>query len=363
MQNNPKIGIIYDDTFIKEHIPPSPKPVFISYENPFRIKFILEFLKKRNLFQDPNVLIVNPQMINDSILKLAHSDYHINTIRNLSERGGRFLGDEIFLSENSYHVAKMAVAGAIKAVESIVKKEYNFTFALIRPPGHHAVREKPSGLCLFNNIALAIYYLREKMKFNEKIAIIDIDNHFGDGLCQYFYEDPSVLYFSIHEFDFIEGDVGYIDELGEGKGEGTNINFPVPPGITDNIFLEFFDLLNHILEQYKPGLIIVAAGFDMYFADPIGNCNLTSYSYYNFAKKIIEVANRVCNGKISFILEGGYSLIGLPYCVYSIIRAMLNQKYKRPDHEFIRFKERNRKFIVGIKKELINLLKKYWNII
>ncbi|MHA1149631.1 MAG: histone deacetylase family protein [Promethearchaeota archaeon] len=356
-----KIGIVTDKEFAQHHIPPAPNPLFISFETPLRIVSILKYFEKIDLFKDRRLVKLNPKVIDKSIIKLAHSEYHISKVKKMSERGG-YIGEEIFIEEDTFELAKKAVGGAIQAVEKVLNKEVTHSIALIRPPGHHAVREKPSGLCLFNNIAISVYYLREKLYFNKKIAIIDIDAHFGDGTCQYFYEDPNILYISIHEFDFEEGDDGYIDELGENSAEGMNINFPVPYGLIDENFSEFIDILDPLLKEFSPEFIIVATGFDMYYDDPIGNCSLTTYSYYNFAKEIGRIADEICKGRLAFILEGGYSITGLPYCVRSLIQGLLSDDYLRPDHEFIEFFDICGQEISEMKAELIKLLGKYWNV-
>ncbi len=363
MPEKKRVGIIVDDDFASKHIPPYQKPVFLSFENPSRIQFILDYFNKVNLFDDKRVMRIRPKEVDDSVLKLAHTKYYINSIKRLSSRGGGLIGDEVFVTEDTYSLAKKAVGGAIEAVERVLNKELDQSFALIRPPGHHAIRENGSGLCIFNNIATAILYLRERLNYKKRIAIIDIDDHFGDGVCQYFYEDPSVLYCSIHEFDYIDWDVGDIDELGEDEGEGTNINFPVPTGISDDDFLEFLDIIEPVLKEYGPDLIIVAAGFDMHFDDPIGSCNLTSNAYYIFAQNILRIAEDVCDGKLAFILEGGYSLVALPYCVHSVIKALLQEKYERPDFEYKDFSKKSpTREVAKIKSALKKLLSDYWSI-
>jgi acetoin utilization deacetylase AcuC-like enzyme len=356
-----KIGIIIDDDFAIKNVPPYPRPTFLSYETPLRIKSILNLLEKKGVFKNERIIKKKPIYIEDSVLNLAHTTYHINSIKNFSNRGYGLLGDEIFITEDTFELAKKAVGGAIQAIRSVLNSDVNQSFALIRPPGHHALQEKASGLCIFNNIANSIIYLRRKLPYNKKIAIIDIDAHFGDGLVQYFYDDPNVLYFSVHEFDFVEGGIGFIDELGEGEGLGKSINFPVPMNISDKEFLEFMDLLEPILNEFTPDLIIVAAGFDLYFDDPIGNGLLTSISYYNFTEKILKIAEKICNGKMAFILEGGYSLIGLPHCVHAVIMALIGEEYVPPIYEKVQFstevKDEN---ISKIKSSLKILLGNYW---
>jgi acetoin utilization deacetylase AcuC-like enzyme len=356
------IGLIVDDDFASKHVPPYPRPSFISFEHPHRIKAVLNHLERNNILSNERIFKVNPREVTKDIIELTHSKYHIEAIQKISNMGGGLLEEEVFLTEETYNLARKALGGAIDAIEGVICNKYTQSFALIRPPGHHAFREKASGLCIFNNIANAIFHSRKLLGFDQKIAIIDIDDHFGDGLARYFYDDPTVLYFSIHEFDFTEGDLGMVDELGIDEGVGKNINFPVPEGINNEDFLYCLEMLDPILNEFQPALIIIAAGFDMYYADPIGNCSLTSIAYHKFACKILEIAEKVCKGKISFILEGGYNIIGLPYCIEAVIKALLKEKYEIPDYEKnLSFSnESNRKDIEKIKNYLKNLLKPYW---
>ncbi|MFW9972087.1 MAG: histone deacetylase [Candidatus Odinarchaeota archaeon] len=362
MISNIKIGVIIDDDFSSKNVPPYPHPTFFSYETPLRIKSVITYLEKGRIFDDKRIYEIKPLDIEEEIIYLAHTKYHVDSLKALSSRGNGLLGEEVYITEDTYELAKKAIGGAISAVTSVINRDINQSIALIRPPGHHALREKASGLCIFNNIANSILFLRQKLQYNKKIAIIDIDAHFGDGLVQYFYEDPTVLYFSIHEFDFIEGEIGFIDELGSGDGLGRSINFPIPFNSTDDDFLEFFEILEPILKEFMPDLIIIAAGFDMYFADPIGNCLLTSISYYKFTEKILKIAEDICEGKLSFILEGGYDLIGLPVCVYSIIQALFKERYERPHFEYLDFSSNSKKSEIGkIKSSLKKLLANYWS--
>ncbi|MFX0166360.1 MAG: histone deacetylase [Candidatus Hodarchaeota archaeon] len=361
MTRTSKIGIITDDDFAIKNVPPYPHPIFLSYESPLRIRSVLDFLEMKEVFLNERIIRIGFIPIIESVLGLAHTKYHIDSVRNFSKRGYGLLGDETFITEDTFELARKAVGGTIQAIKSVLNSDVNQSFALVRPPGHHALQEKASGLCIFNNIANSILYLKKQLHYKKKIAIIDIDAHFGDGLVQYFYEDPNVLYFSVHEFDFVEGDIGFIDELGEGEGIGKSINFPIPMNISDKEFLEFMDLLEPILNEFNPDLIIVAAGFDMYFADPIGNGLLTSISYYNFTEKLLKLSERICEGKLAFILEGGYSLIGLPQCVYAVIKALLGEQYKTPIFEKIQLStEVKNEDISKIKSSLRKLLANYW---
>ncbi|TFG01945.1 MAG: histone deacetylase [Promethearchaeota archaeon] len=364
MTQEQKIGIIIDEDFAKKHAPPYPRPMFLSFETPLRIKVILDCMDREGIWKDDRIIKIKPKIISDDLLKLAHTTYYIESIKRLSKIGGGLLGDEVYVTGDTYELAKKAAGGAIVAIEQVIQKQVNQAFAIVRPPGHHALREMGSGLCIFNNIAISILYLRKILKYEKKIAIIDIDDHFGDGLVQYFYDDPSVLYFSVHEFDFVEGDIGFVNELGEKEGIGKSINFPIPYGITDEDFLEFMEVLEPILYQFTPDLIIVATGFDMHFDDTIGNCFLTSRSYYNFAQRILKIAEDVCGGKVAFILEGGYSLMGLPLCANAVLKALLKEKYEQPSVEMnsLTMKSKTIKIeIEKIKNALFSLLQDYWN--
>ncbi|MHA2391468.1 MAG: histone deacetylase family protein [Promethearchaeota archaeon] len=362
MPQTNKIGIIVDEDFSSKNNPPYPHPIFLSYESPMRIRAIINYLERQGIFDNERISKIEATPVEESILHLAHTNYHIESIKNFSSRGFGLLGDEVFVTGDTFDLAKKAVGGTLRAIESVLNNDVNQSFALVRPPGHHALQEKASGLCIFNNIANSVIYLRKKLHNDQKIAIIDIDAHFGDGLVQYFYDDPSVLYFSIHEFDFIDGDIGFIDELGVEDGLGRSINFPVPSNISDVDFLEFMDILEPILEEFKPQLIIVAAGFDLYFDDPVGNGLLTSLSYYRFTESLLKIAENLCEGKLAFILEGGYSLVGLPHCVYAVIKAFLGEDYEEPIFERINFLEETKKDeIKKIKDSLKKLLSNYWN--
>ncbi|MFX1601022.1 MAG: histone deacetylase [Promethearchaeota archaeon] len=355
------IGIIIDEDFASKNIPPYPHPIFSSYESPLRIQSVLKFLERKKVFNDKRIIKISPKIIDESVISLAHTKYYIDSIKHLSNLGGGLLNEEVFITADTFELAKKAIGGTIQALEDVINQKVNQSIALIRPPGHHALRESGSGLCVFNNIANAILFLREELQYDKKIAIIDIDNHFGDGLVQYFYDDPNVLYFSIHEYDFVEGDIGFIDELGNGAGLGKNINFPIPMNSVDNDFLESMEILEPILREYLPDLIIIAAGFDMHFTDPIGNCLLTTCSYYNFSKNLLNITEEICDGKLTFILEGGYSIIGLPICIHSVIQALLKEEYERPPLEYLDFSNNTKKNeITKIKSILKNLLADFW---
>ena len=192
MTADQKIGIVIDEDFALKNNPPYPHPIFLSYENPLRIRVILEYFDKIKLWEDKRIIKLEPKLIDEELLNLAHTKYYIDTVKRLSTFGSGILSEEVFITKDTFSLAKKAVGGAIEAIEKVITKEISQSVALVRPPGHHALREKGSGLCIFNNIANTILYLRKELNYNKKIAIVDIDDHFGDGLVQYFYPSQYV---------------------------------------------------------------------------------------------------------------------------------------------------------------------------
>jgi len=360
-----KLGIISDKDFEILNYPPYPRPYFESFETPLRIKCIMDYFEKNNLFEDNRIKKIPIQTFDEieTIIELVHTKYHIDSIKSFSHMGSGNIGESVFITRDTFLLAKKAVEGTITAFNSVLTGDVQQSFAFIRPPGHHALREVASGLCIFNNIAVGIQYLRKIKKTAKKIAIIDIDNHYGDGIAKFFYEDPDVLYFSVHEYDFEQGELGFIHELGSKEGIGHNINFPIPYKTTDKQYLEFFDVLELIFSEFQPDIIIVACGFDCHYTDPIGNCLLTANSYIQFTQKLLRLAKEICDGKISFILEGGYNLNALPICSYSIIKTLLGDPVALPTVEKIIFPEDSEitETITRIKTELKGLLKDFWS--
>lgn len=357
------VGIVSHKDFEVLNEPPYPKPYFESFESPLRIKCIMDYFEKMKLFNDDRIKKIPINVYDEKNIELVHSKYHIESVKFFSNLGSGSIGESIFITSDTYALSKKAIDATITALSCVLDGTVNQSFAFIRPPGHHALRDVGSGLCIFNNIAVAIQYLKKIKKTANKIGIIDIDNHYGDGLAKFFYEDPDVLYFSIHEYDFDQGELGFIYELGESESAGKNINFPIPPKTTDKYFSELFDIVNPVFTEFKPDIIVVACGFDFHYTDPIGNCLLTAKAYIEFAKKALDLANKICDGKISFVLEGGYSLTALPICSYSMIKTLIGDQIELPFEEKIQLPEDPDvpETISRIKTELLDLLKNFWD--
>lgn len=320
-----------------------PKPFFETYESPLRCKITWEHLKQIGFVSrdfrgtriqtntDRNLVIKKPEPLTKDDIRLVHSRYHLEMVERFTEFGCGQLGNSVLATEDTMEIALLSAGGAYEAISDVFNNKYSQSFALIRPPGHHAMPGTPDGLCIFNNIAVSIAKLRKDNKFNGKIAIIDIDAHYGNGLAEIFYEDPDVLYTSIHEMDFMMGEDGFFGEIGFGDGLGYNICFPVRYGSGDIVLKKYCNFIEPFLNDFSPDLIIIASGFDGHWADPIGNLNYTSKGYKHFANWIKAVSSQLCGGKVAFCLEGGYNLIMLP----RLIETVISQFVDAPKTEYI----------------------------
>lgn len=280
----------------------------------------------------------------EKYLELVHSKDYINSIKNHNNLKN-FWDPETIVSEKSYEVACHAIGASIMASQ-------NSDFALIRPPGHHAGISRGAGFCLFNNIAIASKKLVGEGK---KVFILDFDGHFGDGTSEIFYNSKKVLYLSTHQYPAYPGKDG-IEKIGDGEGKGYNINITLSPESGDDLFLRSIKEFLPIVQQFKPDIVGVSAGFDGHWADPLLELKFSANAYYEVGKIISE------NFKNIFaVLEGGYNINFLPKCVYNFIAGVNRQKikFKEPkttSDDFI--KSTHQKRIKKLKK----ILSKYWTL-
>ncbi len=330
-----------------------PRPYLESFEDPNRLKLTIDYLDKNSILKNDDICVFKPKVAESSDLLKVHSPYLLQIVENISERGGGEVGNSSLASEDTFHLSCLAAGGAMLSSEIIVKENINFSFALIRPPGHHAGVSRAAGLCFFNNIAIAVENLRANYGF-QKFLILDFDTHFGDGTSEIFYSDPSVLYISFHEYE----ERGFFDEIGHGAGEGLNINLPLPLGTSDDGFiLAFESIFEPLAKSFNPDLMLISAGFDGHFADPVGNMNLTSRAYEIVTKKIKEMKKRAV-----FILEGGYSLIALPISIAAVISALIDVEFTPFDLRFAPSFPRRIEKVEVVLKEAYSFLSDYWDI-
>ena len=256
-------------------------------------------------------------------LQLVHPAQHVETIRAASARGGlEWVGPEARVSAGTWTAAVLAAGGLLEAVDRVVAGELDNAFVCCRPPGHHASAEQAMGFCLFNSVAVAARYLQSRHGLR-RIAIVDWDVHHGNGTQEIFYDDPSVLFVSLHQDDLYPKGLGALAQRGTGDGEGTTVNVPLPPGTGDDGYRYAFErVVAPALERFRPDFILVSAGQDAAATDPHGRMSVTTEGFRTLARETRRVAEELCGGRVVALLEGGYRLDHLPLCNLAIVEAL-----------------------------------------
>lgn len=238
-----------------------------------------------------------------------HDQSLVDRVASTAGKSYDFLDQDTATSAQSYEAACSAAGSVMKGVDLLMEGEVDNGFALVRPPGHHAERDRSMGFCLFNNIALAACHAREKHGL-ERIMIVDWDLHHGNGTQFSFYNSPETLYISTHQYPYYPG-TGSLEEVGTGEGEGYTVNIPLPGGLGDTDYAAIFnDIIVPIGTSYDPQLILVSAGFDIYHGDPLGSMSVGPPGFSYMTRSLVQLAEEVCSGRILVTLEGGYNLKG-----------------------------------------------------
>jgi acetoin utilization deacetylase AcuC-like enzyme len=258
-----------------------------------------------------NVLVLPSRRAEFAEITLCHEPYYVESVLKLIASGETELaGGDVSVCEESGEVALHAAGGVIDVVDAVLTDRVQNAFCAVRPPGHHARPAAAMGFCIFNNIAIAARHAQRQHGVG-RIAIIDWDVHHGNGTQEIFYSDGSVLFFSTHQWPWYPG-TGHSSETGEGQGLGLTINCPLPAGSgRKEVFSAFRERLFPALENHRPELLLVSAGFDSRAGDPLGQFLLTDADFADLTDMLLDFANRACKGRIVSILEGGYNLSGL----------------------------------------------------
>ena len=264
--------------------------------------------------------VLAPLAATSEHLARVHDPDYLSMLREVAGRAVA-LDADTYTSPQSYDVAMLAAGAAVGAVEHVLDGPRASTaFALVRPPGHHAERNRAMGFCLFNNIAIAAAHARAQGL--ERVAIVDYDVHHGNGTQWSFYDDPSVLFVSSHQYPFYPG-TGAAADVGRDRGQGFTVNLPLEAGAGDADYdLVYRAITWPIVEQFKPQLILVSAGFDAFKDDPIGGMRVTAAQFERLTAAIVDIAGRVCDGRVVAVLEGGYDIVGLGACIRAAIAAL-----------------------------------------
>ena len=290
-------------------------------ETASRLTTIMSHIK--NVGTLDKLISIKPQAATVEQIARVHSSSYISDIESFVKCGGGYLDGDTVASPASYEAAIYAAGGVISAVDAVMSNKATYAFALVRPPGHHAVRSTAMGFCIFNNIAIAARDAIAKHKL-ERVLIVDFDVHHGNGTQDAFYSESSVLYFSTHQYPFYP-ESGGVDEIGSGDGEGYTVNVPMPGGCGDAEYMRAFEeVLVPVAKRYKPQLILISAGFDAHWADSISSMQVTTTGYARMAAILKVLADELCDRKLVFALEGGYNVEELAESVDATINVLLD---------------------------------------
>jgi len=272
----------------------------------------------------PALLEIAPQPASMAQILAVHHPRVLESLRAATQRGGGWFDQDTYCTAGSLDAALLAAGAAVRAVEAVELGQAANAFAIVRPPGHHATPDRPMGFCLFNNVAIAARHATMALGV-ERVAIVDYDVHHGNGTQDCFYDDPQVLFCSTHATPLYP-DSGEMHEYGLDGGYGNTLNIPLPHGSGDRTLLRVFDdLILPAIHDFAPQLLIVSAGYDGHWADPLGPFTLSTRGYAALTRRLVDLAGAVCQGKIVLVLEGGYDPAALGECVVTSLRALLGQ--------------------------------------
>jgi acetoin utilization deacetylase AcuC-like enzyme len=266
---------------------------------------------------------IPPRLATEGEITRLHDPVYVSRIREQSEAWGGDGGDgDTPFGRGSYEVALLAVGGVMAAVDAVLDGQITNAYALVRPPGHHAVADMGMGYCLFGNIALAARHA-QVVRGLRRLAIVDWDVHHGNGTQDFFYDDPTVLTISLHQDNNFPLDSGAVTSNGAGAGAGANINVPLPPGSGRGAYNAAFErVVVPALDRFEPELILVASGFDASAMDPLGRMALPSGAYKGLTRYVLDAADRHCDGRLVLAHEGGYAEELVPFCGLAVLEEL-----------------------------------------
>ena len=304
-------AFLYDDLYLK-HDAGAFHP-----ENPERLRAILRGLRESQLWD--RLVHVPPIEATRDQIQLTHTSELFEFVRAASLRGSYQVDPDTHISRHSFDAALLAAGAAVRAVSGIMENEFSNAFAAVRPPGHHATPNHAMGFCLFNNIAIAARWLIKQYQL-KRVLIVDWDVHHGNGTQDIFWEDPSVIYLSLHKKYHYPG-TGWEDETGGGSAEGTKINYPIGH---DANYMEAFRAGLAKTDQFHPEFILISCGFDAHENDPLGNLGLTNENYAELTEMLFDFAAKFDHQRVFSILEGGYDYDALAKASAAHVQVLLN---------------------------------------
>jgi acetoin utilization deacetylase AcuC-like enzyme len=276
-------------------------------EMPARYTAVMDTLRADKKFWE-TLIEITPEKAGKGVVQAAHTPRHFKEVEEAFANGQMYLDADTVISMKSFDVSLYGVGAATTAVDSVMSGKVSNAFVASRPPGHHATAENAMGFCVFNNVAVAARYAQNRYKEIERVAIVDWDVHHGNGTQGIFYNDPTVHFFSMHQYPWYPG-TGSRGETGHGRGLGTTLNVPVKAHTpADEQKRVFEQALEQIATNFKPDIIFISAGFDSHRTDPLGQLRLEDDDFVSMTRSVMQWATDVCKGRIVSCLEGGYNL-------------------------------------------------------
>ncbi|MDQ6735000.1 MAG: histone deacetylase [Nitrospirota bacterium] len=311
-----RTGFVYHPQYL-EHDMGAGHP-----ESPDRLRAIVTRLERGDVLS--RLVRIEPAPASDEWIMQVHTASYVETLKRRAPTSGRVsLDPDTSISSGSLAAAYLAAGGALAAADAIVAGSVEHAFCAVRPPGHHAERDRAMGFCLFNNVAIAARYLQRRHAM-ARVLIVDWDVHHGNGTQHMFDDDPSVLFFSTHQYPFYPG-TGRATDTGEGRGVGATINVPMNAGEGDDTYREVFQkVLMPAADTFQPDFVIVSAGFDAHKDDPLASMGLTEEGYADLTRMVVSIAKRHSQGRLLSCLEGGYNLQALSASVERHLLALLD---------------------------------------
>lgn len=307
---------VYDPLYLKHTKAQHP-------ENKRRLEQIMKHLQDAGFLERMRHLEARDASVEE--ISTVHRPSYIAQVRDTAEHGGSWLDADTYVAPQSYAAALRAAGGLLQAMEAVLEGEVDNAFALVRPPGHHALANRAMGFCLFNNIAIAARHALHKYDL-ERVLIVDFDLHHGNGTQDAFYEESQVLYFSTHQYPYYPG-TGHWRETGRGSGQGYTVNVPLPAGTGDTGYQHVFDeILLPLARRFKPQLILASAGYDAHWADPLGMMLLSVSGYASMVRTLVTLAGELCAGRLVLTLEGGYNLEALALSIAATFSMLLGDE-------------------------------------
>ena len=315
-----KTAVVVDKEYLKHFAGPSHP------ERPERIKVMLDLAAS---LEPQKFALLPARSATRAEIELVHDAEHVRLVESTSTVNQFALDGDTITCRDSFAVALLAAGGFLNVLDSIAANESANGFALVRPPGHHALRDRAMGFCLFNTMAIGAEYLKHHHGAR-RIMIVDWDVHHGNGTQDAFYEDPSVLFLSTHQYPFYPG-TGAVSEIGAAAGAGYTINVPLPAGCADTEYLQVFqDVVVKAAEKFRPDWVLVSAGFDPHQRDPLAGMQVTERGFGSMARTLIDVAKTFADSRIAFLLEGGYDLVGLRNSAAAVLAELQAAVQRRP---------------------------------